>query len=144
MPVSAVLCDNFIMDHIKPGQHGSTYGGNALACAVTMKSLEVLMKEGMVENSAKMGEYLMSFLKKTLVSKKIKDVRGKGLFIGLQFEESDIAYHFSKLLLKNGLIAKPTQRNIIRFSPPLVISKNQMDESFSIIQKSWDELKTYL
>lgn len=71
------------MDHIKPGQHGSTYGGNALACAVTMKSLEVLMKEGMVENSAKMGEYLMSFLKKTLVSKKIKDVRGKGLFIGL-------------------------------------------------------------
>jgi ornithine--oxo-acid transaminase len=144
MPVSAVLCDNFIMDHIKPGHHGSTYGGNALACAVTMKSLEVLIKEGMAENSAKMGEYLMNFMKKTLVSKKIKDVRGRGLFIGLEFEEGDIAYQFSKLLLKNGLIAKPTQKNIIRFSPPLVISKNEMEEAFSIIQESWDKLKTFM
>lgn len=109
-----------------------------------MKAVEVVLKEGMVENSAKMGEYLMNHMKKMFVSKRITDLRGKGLFIGLEFEEGDIAYRFSKLLLKNGLIAKPTQQNIIRFSPPLVITKEQMDEAISIIQKSWDELKTQI
>lgn len=141
LPVSAVLCDNHIMDHIKPGQHGSTYGGSALACATAMKAVEVVLEEGMVENSAKMGDYLINFLKKNLVSNRIKDIRGKGLFIGLEFEEGDLAYKFSKILLKNGLIAKPTQQNIIRFSPPLVITQTQMDEAISIIQKSWDQLK---
>lgn len=141
LPVSAVLCDNHIMDHIKPGQHGSTYGGNSLACATAMKAVEVVLEEGMVENSAKMGDYLINFLKKNLVSNRIKDIRGKGLFIGLEFEEGDLAYKFSKILLKNGLIAKPTQQNIIRFSPPLVITQTQMDEAISIIQKSWDQLK---
>lgn len=106
-----------------------------------MKAVEVVLEEGMVENSAKMGDCLINFLKKNLVSNRIKDIRGKGLFIGLEFEEGDLAYKFSKILLKNGLIAKPTQQNIIRFSPPLVITQTQMDEAISIIQKSWDQLK---
>ena len=77
----------------------------------------------MVENSAKMGDHLMNHLKKIFVSDHLKELRGKGLFIGAEFLESDIANQLSLAMLKNGLIAKPTQRNIIRFSPPLIISK---------------------
>ncbi len=141
MPVSAVLCDNIIMNNIKPGEHGSTYGGNPLACAVSMTALDVLLEEKMSENSAQQGDYLICKLREMLNgSKLIRDIRGKGLFVGVEFIESDYADKFSKILLKNGLIAKPTQRNIIRFSPPLVITKAQMEESLQIIRKSWDEL----
>lgn len=141
MPVSAVLCDNAIMDNIRPGEHGSTYGGNPLACAVTMTAVDVLIEEKMSENSAVMGDYLISQLRSTLTNSNIiKEIRGKGLFIGIEFIESDYAYRFSDRLVQNGLIAKPTQRNIIRFSPPLIITKPQVDESLSMIQKSWKEL----
>lgn len=86
MPVSAVLCDNVIMDKIKPGEHGSTYGGNPLACAVTMTAVDVLIEEKMSENSAVMGDYLISRLRSTLTNNSIvKDIRGKGLFIGIEF-----------------------------------------------------------
>jgi ornithine--oxo-acid transaminase len=141
MPVSAILCDNIIMNNIKPGEHGSTYGGNPLACAVSMTALDVLVEEKMSENSEVMGEYLISNLRSILKdSKIIKTIRGKGLFIGIEFIESDYADKFSKILLKNGLIAKPTQKNIIRFSPALIITKAQMDESLEIIKTSWKEL----
>lgn len=141
MPVSAVLCDNVIMDNIKPGEHGSTYGGNPLACAVSMTALDVLIDEKMSENSAAMGDYLMTELRTLMKeSSVIKEIRGKGLFIGVEFVDSDYADKFSKILLRNGLIAKPTQRNIIRFSPPLVITQAQMDESIEIIKRSWVEL----
>ena len=92
-----------------------------------MKSIEVTLNENMIENSEKMGEYLMNHLKKIFVSSHLTEIRGKGLFIGAEFEESDIANQLSLAMLKNGLIAKPTQRNIIRFSPPLIISKTQID-----------------
>lgn len=86
MPVSAVLCDNAIMDNIKPGEHGSTYGGSPLACAVTMTAIDVLIEEKMSENSAIMGDYLISELRSTLTNSNIiKDIRGKGLFIGIEF-----------------------------------------------------------
>lgn len=141
MPVSAVLCDNAIMNNIRPGDHGSTYGGNPLACAVSMTALDVLLDEKMSENSATLGDYLIGHLRVIFKdSKIIREIRGKGLFIGVEFVESDYANKFSKILLKNGLIAKPTQRNIIRFSPPLVITKTQVDESLQIIRKSWEEL----
>ena len=127
MPVSAVLCDNHIMENIKPGEHGSTYGGNPLACAVATKSLEVLIEEKMSENSATMGEYLLQNLKQIVGGDLLHEIRGRGLFIGIEFKPGDYATEFSKLLLKNGLIAKPTHGNIIRFSPPLVITKSQVD-----------------
>jgi ornithine--oxo-acid transaminase len=91
LPVSAVLCDDHIMNHIKPGQHGSTYGGTPLACEVAMKAIQVTLEEKMTENSEKLGAYLMDNLKKILVSNKLKELRGKGLFIGAEFEESEIA-----------------------------------------------------
>ena len=86
----------------------------------------------------------MEKLKSIIVSNHLREIRGKGLFIGAEFVESDIADRFSKALVKNGLIAKPTQRNIIRFSPPLIINKEQIDEAGSIIQKSWNEVKETL
>ena len=137
LPVSAILCDNHIMNHIKPGQHGSTYGGNPLACEVAIKSIQVTLEEKMVENSAKMGDYLIEHLKKIFSSNHLKEVRGKGLFVGAEFLESDIANRLSQAMLKNGLIAKPTQRNIIRFSPPLIITKARIDDAVEIIDKSW-------
>lgn len=86
MPVSAVLCDNIIMNNIRPGEHGSTYGGNPLACAVTMTAIDVLIEEKMCENSAVMGDYLISQLRSTLTNSNIiKTIRGKGLFIGIEF-----------------------------------------------------------
>jgi ornithine--oxo-acid transaminase len=128
------------MDLIKPGEHGSTYGGNPLACAVACTSLDVILEEKLSENSAAMGDYLISNLRRLMVSSQIREIRGKGLFIGVEFEDGDLADNFSKHLLVNGLIAKPTQRNIIRFSPPLVISREQVDESLVIIEKSWKQL----
>jgi len=109
-----------------------------------MKSVEVTLSEKMPENSAKMGDYLMSHLKKILVGDQLKELRGKGLFIGAEFVEGDIANRLSQNLVKNGLIAKPTQRNIIRFSPPLIINKAQIDDAASIIEKSWKEVKQTL
>jgi ornithine--oxo-acid transaminase len=95
----------------------------------------------MSENSAAMGDYLISNLRIILHNSKIiKEVRGKGLFIGVEFIDSNYADKFAKKLLKNGLIAKPTQRNIIRFSPPLIITKDQVDESLEIMKTSWREL----
>lgn len=140
MPVSAVLCDSQIMDLIKPGEHGSTYGGNPLACAVACTSLDVILEEKLSENSAAMGDYLIGQLRRLMVSSRIREIRGKGLFIGVEFEDGDLADSFSKHLLLNGLIAKPTQRNIIRFSPPLIITREQVDESLTIIEKSWKQL----
>lgn len=84
-----------------------------------------------------MGDYLIEHLKKIFASNHLKEVRGKGLFVGAEFLESDIANRLSQAMLKNGLIAKPTQRNIIRFSPPLIITKAQIDDAVEIIDKSW-------
>jgi len=140
MPVSAVLTSHEIMLTIKPGQHGSTYGGNPLACAVAMTSLQVLKDEKMTENAYKLGfvfrERMNALIQKTEL---ITQVRGKGLLNAIVVNdkpESKTAWNICMEFLKNGLLAKPTHGNIIRFAPPLVITEDQLHECCDIIDKS--------
>ncbi len=141
MPVSAVLCNNDIMLCIQPGEHGSTYGGNPLACKIATVALEVLKQENMVENAAIMGEYFRESLRK-IHPDFIKLVRGKGLLnaIVVNHPNPDAAWDLCLIMKENGLLAKPTHGDKIRFAPPLVITKQQIDECVAIIDKSITEL----
>jgi ornithine--oxo-acid transaminase len=134
MPVSAVLADDEIMLTLKPGEHGSTYGGNPLACATAITSLQVLQEEKMAENSVVMGELLRKELN-ALQSKHISMVRGKGLLnaIVIRHINSEAAWALCLKLKDNGLLAKPTHGDKIRFAPPLVITKEQVKECVGII-----------
>jgi ornithine--oxo-acid transaminase len=121
-PVSAMLCDSEIMDLVNPGEHGSTYGGSSLASAVTITALEVIINEKMCQNSARQGERLLKAFKGIFTNNRVKEIRGRGLFIGIEFSaKKKDALDFALRLLENGLIAKPTHDNIIRFAPPLII-----------------------
>jgi ornithine--oxo-acid transaminase len=142
IPVSAVLADNEIMLTIKPGEHGSTYGGNPLACAVAITALTVLKEEHMTENAAVMGEYFRKGLE-TIRSPFIETIRGKGLLnaIVIQQNRTDAAWDLCLELKENGLLAKPTHGNKIRFAPPLSITISQMDECLEIIEDSLAVLK---
>ncbi len=137
MPVSAVLCDDYIMMNIKPGEHGSTYGGNPLACAVAITALQVLKDENMVANAESMGQLLRSELEK-LNSPFIKLVRGRGLLNAIVITHSnpDASWDLCLALMENGLLAKPTHGDKIRFAPPLNINKDQIMECIGIIEKS--------
>ncbi len=144
LPVSAVLCDNEIMMTIKPGEHGSTYGGNPLACKVAMTALQVLKDEKMAENAEAMGKLLRSELEK-LQSPHIKTIRGKGLLnaIVIQHSNPEAAWELCLALKENaslpdrqGLLCKTTHGDKIRFSPPLIITKEQILECVGIIGKS--------
>lgn len=137
MPISAVLADDEIMLTIAPGEHGSTYGGNPLACAVAIASLEVLKEEKLAERAAELGVYFRSALN-TLTHPAIKQVRGKGLLnaIVIDHPKDNAADILCLELLKNGLLAKPTHGDKIRFAPPLVISKEELEDAIRIIQKS--------
>jgi len=137
IPVSAVLCNDDIMMNIKPGEHGSTYGGNPLACKVAMAALQVLKDENMCENAASMGTYFREQLR-ALNSVHIKLVRGKGLLNAIEINHADenAAWNLCIEMMHNGLIAKPTHGDKIRFAPPLVISKAEIDESIQIISNS--------
>lgn len=137
MPVSAVLCDDAIMMTIQPGEHGSTYGGNPLACKVSMTALQVLKDENMEASAALMGEVLRKGLKE-LNSKHIAVVRGKGLLnaIVIEHPNKEAAWDLCLQLKENGLLAKPTHGDKIRFAPPLVITKEQVMECVEIIGKS--------
>ena len=141
LPVSAVLCDDEIMMTIKPGEHGSTYGGNPLACAVAMTALQVLKDENMAANAATMGNLLRTELKK-LNSPFISIVRGMGLLnaIVIKHPNADAAWELCLLLKENGLLAKPTHGDKIRFAPPLVINKEQVMECVGIIDRSLKQL----
>jgi ornithine--oxo-acid transaminase len=134
MPVSAVLADDEIMLTLKPGEHGSTYGGNPLACATAITSLQVLKDEKMAENAVLMGELLRKGLN-GLGSKHIALVRGKGLLnaIVINHINSDAAWGLCLQLKDNGLLAKPTHGDKIRFAPPLVITREQVKECVEII-----------
>lgn len=138
LPVSAVLANNEVMLTIKPGQHGSTYGGNPLACAVAVESLKVLEEEKMGENAIKQGQRLRDEIM-GFNSDIIESVRGKGLLnaivINDRSQDHSFAWDICVRLAENGLLAKPTHGNIIRFSPPLVISDLEMDESLEILHK---------
>lgn len=137
MPISAVLADDDIMLTIQPGQHGSTYGGNPLAAKVAIASLQVLKDERMAENAMEQGAYLRAQLE-ALNSPHIQLVRGKGLFnaIVIHHAEEDAAWKLCVAMKDNGLLAKPTHGDKIRFSPPLLITRAQIDECVSIIQHS--------
>ncbi|HTN46076.1 MAG TPA: ornithine--oxo-acid transaminase [Flavipsychrobacter sp.] len=137
MPVSAVLADDEIMLTIQPGQHGSTYGGNPLACKVAIAALQVLKDEKMAENADLQGAYFREQLS-ALQHPHISLVRGKGLFnaIIIDHANENAAWNLCLDMKENGLIAKPTHGDKIRFSPPLVITREQVDESIRIIAKS--------
>jgi ornithine--oxo-acid transaminase len=143
LPVSAVLADDEVMMNIKPGEHGSTYGGNPLACAVAMEALKVLKEEKMAENAEAMGKILRAELEK-LQSSYIKIIRGKGLLNAIVIEHSDknAAWEFCLELKENGLLAKPTHGDKIRFAPPLIISEEQVRECVGIIGRSLEKLKS--
>lgn len=137
IPVSAVLANNEIMLNIKPGEHGSTYGGNPLACAVAMESIKVLQEESMIENAATMGTLLRNELQQ-LNSPFISTIRGKGLLNAIVIEHAnkEAAWELCLQLKENGLLAKPTHGDKIRFAPPLGISKQQILECVDIIDRS--------
>jgi ornithine--oxo-acid transaminase len=142
MPVSAVLADDEIMLTIKPGEHGSTYAGNPLACALAITALSVLKEENMTENADEMGRYFRNGIS-SFKSPFIETVRGKGLLnaIVIQQTRPDAAWDLCMELKENGLLAKPTHGNKIRFAPPLTISKVQLDECLEIIEDSLATLK---
>lgn len=140
LPVSAVLTNNEVMDTLKPGQHGSTFGGNPLGCAVAMEALKVVEDENLAGNAYKMGvlfrSELMKVQQKTAL---IKLVRGKGLLNAVIIDENENSKTAWNICLKMkdlGLLAKPTHGNIIRFAPPLIIEEEQMMEAVSIIERS--------
>ncbi|MGZ3838388.1 MAG: ornithine--oxo-acid transaminase [Flavisolibacter sp.] len=142
LPVSAVLASDEIMLTIKPGEHGSTYGGNPLACKVAMTALKVLKEENMTENAGQLGVYFRKELEK-LQLPFVKTVRGKGLLnaIVIDHPDKEAAWTLCLLLKENGLLAKPTHGDKIRLAPPLVIDKEQIDECLHIIQKSLKTLE---
>jgi len=141
LPVSCVLADNEIMLTIKPGEHGSTYGGNPIAAKVAIAAMEVIREENLAENAEKMGKI---FRKKLLSidSKFIEIVRGKGLLNAMVIKPVDgkSAWDVCLALKDNGLLAKPTHEHIIRFTPPLIITEEQLEEAIGIIEKTFIEI----
>ena len=139
-PVSAVLANNTIMDVIKPGNHGSTFGGNPVAAAVGMAALEVIKDEKLAENAQVLGELFRAELSKFIeTSNIVNGVRGKGLLNAILIndtEDSDTAWNICIALRDNGLLAKPTHGNIIRFAPPLIMTKQQLMDCVAIIIKT--------
>ena len=126
-PVSAVLSNTEVMSVLAPGEHGSTFGGNPLACAVARKALKVLVEEGMIENAVTMGAYLLEGLEQ-IHNPLVKEVRGRGLMIGLEFvPDAGGARQYCEKLKQKGLLCKETHEHIIRFAPPLVITREEVD-----------------
>jgi ornithine--oxo-acid transaminase len=141
IPVAAVLADDIIMLQIKPGEHGSTYGGNPLACAVAMKALEVIKSEKMVENAFKMGEILRAELA-NLNSPYVASIRGRGLLnaIVIKHENPEAAWDLCLHLKELGILAKPTHGDKIRFAPPLIITEAQIKEAVQLIGQGLEQL----
>lgn len=140
LPVSCVLANNEIMLTIKPGEHGSTYGGNPLAAKVAMAALDVIRDEKLAENAEKMGEIFRNRLK-SIRSELISVVRGKGLLNAVVIKQTNgiSAWDVCVALKDNGLLAKPTHEHIIRFTPPLIINEEQLNEALSIIEKTFSK-----
>lgn len=139
--ISAVLSTNEVMDVIKPGQHGSTFGGNPLACAVAREALRVIQEEKLVQNAEEKGAYFLEKLK-TIRSRKIKEVRGRGLLIGIELKpEAGGARRYCEELMKEGLLCKETHEHVIRFAPPLIINKKELDWAFKRIKRVFKRLE---
>ncbi len=142
-PVSAVLADNHIMEVIKPGEHGSTFGGNPIACKVAMEALSIVKDENLAENADKLGKWFRDEMQKLVDELDIlKLVRGKGLLNAIVINDtpdSSTAWNICVKLKENGLLAKPTHGNIIRFAPPLVMTFEQLEECVEIISRTLRE-----
>ncbi len=139
-PVSVVLADKSIMGLINPGEHGSTFGGNPLAAAVARESIKVLVEENMIENAAIQGEYFIEQLAE-INSPKIKEVRGRGLLIGVEIKaEVGDARKYCEALKNEGILAKETHHQIIRFAPPLIIDRPTIDWALDKIRKVLSEV----
>ncbi|MBV9575968.1 MAG: ornithine--oxo-acid transaminase [Gammaproteobacteria bacterium] len=138
LPVSLFLARKDIMDVFTPGDHGSTFGGNPLAAAVGDAALAVLIEENLIDAAAKMGEYFQSCLK-SISSPLIKEIRGKGLLIGLEVDSRYPARNICLKLLQQGLLTKETHSTVIRFAPPLVITKEQIDKAIAILKRVFEE-----
>ncbi|MCG8477000.1 MAG: ornithine--oxo-acid transaminase [Cytophagales bacterium] len=145
MPVSAVLTSDEVMLVIKPGEHGSTYGGNPLASAVMIEALQVVLDERLAENSEKLGAVFRKRMTKFAAhSRMVNFVRGKGLMNAVAINDSEdgsTAWDLCVALSKNGLLAKPTHGNIIRFTPPLIITEEQLEECCGIIERTFSEFE---
>jgi len=134
-PVSAVLSNTEVMDVLQPGEHGSTFGGNPLACAVARAALKVLFDENLIENSYEQGKYFLDELKK-ISHPHIKEVRGRGLMLAIEFyPEVGGARAYCDKLKEQGILAKDTHENIVRFAPPLVIKREEVDQILDAINK---------
>ena len=135
LPISAFLSSKEIMKYFNPGSHGSTFGGNPLATKVATRALELLFEDNLIENSAELGEYFKSKLH-SINNKIIKEVRGKGLWIGMELNDSHInAKDLCLMLLDEGILCKETHKSVIRFAPPLMISKKELDMAIKKITK---------
>ncbi len=133
-PISAVLSNTEVLGVLRPGEHGSTFGGNPLACAVARTAVRVLVEEGMIENAAAMGEYFMRGLR-SIRSPIIKEVRGKGLLIGVELiPEAGGARRLCEKLMTQGLLCKETHEHTVRFAPPLIITKEEIDWALERIE----------
>jgi len=141
-PVSCVLADDEIMMTIKPGEHGSTFGGNPMAGKIAMAAMDIILDEKLVENSARMGEIFRNEMK-AIDSKMIELVRGKGLLnaVAIKPTNGKTAWDVCLRLKENGLLAKPTHEHIIRFTPPLTITEEQLMEAIKIIKKTFKEFE---
>ena len=147
-PISAVLSRKDIMLCFQPGEHGSTFGGNPLACAIGMEALQITIDENLVNNSFKMGEIFRHLLS-TLKFSFIQEIRGQGLLNAIEIDENVTetgysAFDLCLLMKENGLLAKPTRNNIIRFAPPLCITQNEIEASFEIIKKSMAQFQSLI
>lgn len=138
--ISAVLAEREILELFTPGTHGSTFGANPLACAVAREAIRVIREEKMVENSAEQGIYFLKKLK-TIKSKLIKEIRGRGLLIGIELKpEAGGARRFCEALQEEGLLCKETHENVIRFAPPLIIKQKELNWAFKKVKKVFKEI----
>ena len=139
-PVSAILSNDEVMGVFRPGDHGSTFGGNPLGCAVAREALKVLIDEKLIENSATLGDYFIDKLR-TIRSDRIKAIRGRGLWIGLELiPAAGGARRYCEALERRGLLCKETHEHTIRFAPPLCISRDELDWAFERVQAVFEEL----
>ena len=140
LPVSAFLSSKEVMNHFNPGSHGSTFGGNPLAAKVASKALDLLYTDNLIENSKIMGSYLKEKLSEMNHSF-IKEIRGKGLWIGVELDSNISAKKICFSLMDEGILAKETHETVIRFAPPLLINKDEIDWAMKKINKVFNEYK---
>jgi ornithine--oxo-acid transaminase len=138
LPVSLFLARKDVMSVFTPGDHGSTFGGNPLAAAVAHAALKILIDENLIEHAASMGKYFQEQLR-NIQSPLIKDVRGRGLLIGLEVDPQYNAHDICLALLKHGILTKETHKTVIRFAPPLIITKEQIDTAVNALRKVFSE-----